>query len=84
VCLQPFPLLTRSFLVMNGLFKTELLYNPAVLERHDGSWKGLADLEAAILAWVEWFNERRIHGELSYCTPAEVELAYAESLHHAA
>ena len=68
----------------NGLFKTELLYNPAVLERHGGSWRGLADLEAAISAWVEWFNERRIHAALCYRTPAEVELTYAASHKHAA
>ena len=69
---------------MNGLFKTELLYNPAVLAAHGSSWKGLADLEAAISAWVEWFNERRIHAALSYRTPAEVELAYAQSQSHVA
>jgi len=69
---------------MNGLFKTELLRNPAALEANDGPWKGLTDLEVAICAWVEWFNERRLHGELTYCTPAEVESAYYASHPHAA
>ncbi|MGH8987349.1 MAG: IS3 family transposase, partial [Acidimicrobiales bacterium] len=68
---------------MNGLFKTELLRNLAVLESNGGPWKGLTDLEVAICAWVEWFNERRLHGELSYRTPAEVEAAYYDRLPHA-
>jgi hypothetical protein len=53
---------------MNGLFKTELYRNPAVLERNGGPWKGLTHLEVAICAWVEWFNERRFHSELGDCT----------------
>ena len=69
---------------VNGLFKTELLYNPAVLEGNGGHWQGLEDLEAAICAWVEWFNERRLHGELTYRTPAEVEASYYASHPHVA
>jgi putative transposase len=68
---------------MNGLFKTELLRNAAVLEGNGGPWKGLTDLEVAVCAWVEWFNERRLHGELTYCTPAEVEAAYYDLGSHA-
>ncbi len=68
---------------LNGLFKTELYRNPAVLEAHGGHWQGLDDLEVAICAWVEWFNEQRLHGELSYCTPAEVEAAYYDRHPHA-
>ena len=69
---------------MNGPFKTELYRNPAVLERNGGPWKGLTDLEVAICAWVEWFNERRLHSELIDCTPTEVESAYYASHPHAA
>lgn len=67
---------------MNGLFKTELLRNSAVLEGNGGPWKGLTDLEVAICAWVEWFNERRLHGELTYRTPAEVEAAHYDRHPH--
>ena len=42
-----------------------------------------AALEAAICAWVEWFNERRLHGELLCCTPAAVEATYYASHPHA-
>jgi putative transposase len=60
----------------NSLFKAELYRNPAVLAEGGGHWHGLADLEVATAAWVAWFNEQRIHGELQYRTPAEVEDAY--------
>lgn len=59
-----------------GLFKTEMVRNPAVLARNGGPWRGLDDLEIATCAWVAWFNEERIHGELNDCTPAEVEAAW--------
>jgi putative transposase len=59
-----------------GLFKTELHRNPAALARNGGPWRGLDDLEVATCAWVSWFNEERIHGELDDQTPAEVEDGY--------
>ncbi len=59
-----------------GLFKTELHRNPAALARDGGPWRGLDDLEVATCAWVSWFNEERIHGELGDQTPAEVEDGY--------
>jgi transposase InsO family protein len=61
---------------MFSIFKTELFRNPAVLKDHGGYWKGLGDLEIATCAWVSWFNEERIHGELNDLTPAEVEADY--------
>ena len=57
----------------NGLFKTELYRNPAVLSSNGGHWKGLDDLELATARWVSWFNDERLHSELDYMTPAEVE-----------
>jgi putative transposase len=59
-----------------GIFKTELHRNPAALSANGGPWKGLDDLEAAICAWVSWFNEERIHSEISDRTPAEAEAAW--------
>ena len=47
----------------NGLYKTELHRNPAVLADYGGHWKGLDDLEVATCSWVSWFNEERLsHG----------------------
>ena len=65
-------------------FKTELLCNPAALERNGGPWKGLTNLELAMCAWVEGFNGRRLHGELASCTPVAVKSAYDASHPHAA
>jgi putative transposase len=61
-----------------GLFKTELHRNPAALADNGGPWKGLDDLEIATCAWVSWFNEERLHGELDDRTPAEVEADYRQ------
>ena len=61
-----------------GLFKAEMLRNPAVLADNGGPWRGLDDLEVATCAWVHWFNQERIHGELTDRTPAEVEAEYRQ------
>jgi putative transposase len=61
-----------------GLFKAEMVRNPAVLADNGGPWKGLDDLEVATCAYVSWFNEERIHGELNDRTPAEVEAEYRQ------
>jgi putative transposase len=62
--------LAESF---HGLYKAELI-------RHRGPWRGLDDVEHATLDYVDWFNHRRLHGELGMVPPAEFEAAY----HHAA
>ena len=61
---------------INGLYKTELHRNPAVLAANGGPWKGLVDLELATCAWVSWFNSERLYSELDDQTPAEVEANY--------
>jgi len=57
----------------NGLYKWELVYR-------QGPWRGLDDVEFATLSYVEWFNRRRLHGEItddaSYTTPADFESLY--------
>jgi putative transposase len=58
--------LAESF---HGLYKTELI-------RHEGPWCGLDDIEHATLAYVDWFNHRRLHGELGMVPPAEFETTY--------
>ena len=60
--------LAESF---HGLYKTELI-------RHEGPWQGLEDVEFATLAYVDWFNHRRLHGELGMVPPAEFEARYYE------
>ena len=52
----------------NSLFKAELIRN-----RHKGPWRGIDDLEIAVAEYIDWFNHRRIHGEIGYVPPAEYE-----------
>ena len=62
--------LVESF---NGLYKWELIYPK-------GPWSGLEDVEWATLTYVDWFNHRRLHGEITegpgYTTPAAFEAAH--------
>ncbi|TDT28449.1 transposase InsO family protein [Naumannella halotolerans] len=57
---------------INGLYKTELI-------RQRRPWKTVEQVELATLEYVWWFNHRRLHSELSYRTPIEVEAAYYEA-----
>ena len=57
----------------NGLYKWELIYQR-------GPWRGQDDVEFATLGYTDWFNHRRLHGEITddntYVTPAEFESLY--------
>ena len=52
-----------------GLYKTELV-------RRHGPWRDLHHLELATLDWVDWYNNRRIHGWCGNIPPAEYEAIY--------
>lgn len=49
-----------------GLFKTEVI-------RPRSPWKGLDDVELAVLEWVDWHNHRRLHTACYDLPPAEYE-----------
>ena len=57
----------------NSLYKWELIYPK-------GPWTGLDDVEFATMGYIDWFNHRRLHGEITddntYVTPAEFEAEY--------
>lgn len=55
----------------NSLFKAECIRNPAM--RPKGGWKSVSDVELAVAEYVDWFNHRRLHGELGQVPPAEFE-----------
>jgi len=65
----------------NSLYKWELVYP-------QGPWRGLDDVEFATLGYIDWFNHRRLHGEITddntYVTPAEFEAAYYRQTNAAA
>ena len=53
----------------NSLFKAELV-------RQQGPWKGIDDLEIAVAEYIDWFNFRRLHGEIGLIPPVEQEANY--------
>ena len=58
----------------NSLFKAECIRNPAM--RPKGGWASVRDIEIAVAEYVDWFNHRRLHGEIGMIPPAEAEAAY--------
>jgi putative transposase len=52
-----------------GLFKTEVI-------RRKGPWRSLEAVEFVTLAWVDWFNTRRLLGPIGDIPPAEFEAQY--------
>ena len=53
----------------NSLFKAELV-------RNRGPWKNIDDLEVATAEYIDWFNHRRLHGEIGMIPPVELEDTY--------
>ena len=54
---------------LNSLDKAELI-------RNRGPWTGINDVETATADYIDWFNNRRLHGEIGHVPPAEFETAY--------
>ena len=55
-----------------GLYKAELIWR-------QGPWRTHDQLELATLEYVDWFNYRRLHGEIGHVPPAEFEEMFAAS-----
>ena len=58
---------------INGLFKAEMIHRR-------GQWRSGEAVEFATLAWVDWFNNRRLLGPIGYVPPAEAEASYYAAL----
>jgi putative transposase len=56
---------------INGLYKSELIYN-----EHEGPWRTVEDVELATLGWVHWWNHERLLEPIGYVPPAEFEAAW--------
>lgn len=55
----------------NSLFEAECIRNPVMWPR--GGWSTISDLEIAVAEYVDWFNHRRIRGEIGLIPSAEFE-----------
>jgi transposase InsO family protein len=60
-----------------GLFKTECIRTTIF---HAGPYRRLGDVEYATAGWVDWYNNRRLHGTLGMMTPTEFEHAHYAAL----
>ena len=57
----------------NSLYKAELI-------RNRGPWAGVTDVEIGTAEYIDWFNHRRLHGQIGHLPPAEYETNhYAEN-----
>ncbi|WP_370269888.1 IS3 family transposase [Streptomyces sp. V4I8] len=56
-----------------GLFKTELI-------KPQRPWKTLSQVELATAEWADWYNHRRLHGEIGHVPPVEYEANYYTEL----
>jgi putative transposase len=54
----------------NSLYKAELV-------RNRGPWRGLDDVEITTVEYIDWYNNRRLHGELGHVPPVEYEALHA-------
>jgi transposase InsO family protein len=62
----------------NSLFKAECIRNPVM--RPSGGWKSINDVEIAVAEYIDWYNHRRVHGEIGLVPPAELEEAHWATL----
>lgn len=54
---------------VNGLYKAEVIHR-------QGHWRSLEHVELATAAWIQWWNETRLHSAIGYIPPVEFEAAY--------
>jgi putative transposase len=54
---------------VNGLYKAEVIHK-------SGPWRSLDQVEFATANWVQWWNQKRLHGAIGDMPPAEFEAIY--------
>jgi putative transposase len=60
----------------NALAETQIgLYKTELIERQR-PWRTSEQVELATLEWIDWFNNRRLHGSVGNVPPAEAEGRY--------
>jgi len=59
---------------INGLYKSELIYNET-----QGPWRTVEDVELATLGWVHWFNTSRLLEPIGNIPPTELEALWLDT-----
>ena len=54
---------------VNSSYKAEVI-------RHRGPWRTVDAIEIATAEWIDWYNHRRLHGELGLVPPVEHEVLH--------
>jgi len=65
---------------LNGLYKSECIRTTVF---HHGPYRTIAEVEFATASWVDWYNQRRLHGSLGMMTPVEFENNHYATLNRA-
>ncbi len=60
----------------NALAESTIGQLKAELIDQRGPWRTVEQLEYAIFEYIDWWNQRRLHGEIGMITPADKETAY--------
>jgi putative transposase len=60
----------------NALAESTIGQIKAELIHRRGPWRTIEQLEYALLEYLDWWNHRRLHGEIGMRTPAETEATY--------
>jgi putative transposase len=60
----------------NALAESTIGQIKAELIHRRGPWRSVDQLEYALFEYIDWWNHRRLHGEIGLRTPAETETAY--------
>jgi putative transposase len=60
----------------NALAESTIGQIKAELIHRRGPWRTVEQLEYALFEYIDWWNHRRLHGQIGMRTPAEAEAAY--------
>ena len=60
-----------------GLYKTECIRPGPFVKT---PLKTVSDVEYATMAWVDWYNTRRLHSSLGHVPPVEFEAAHYDQI----
>jgi Integrase core domain len=60
----------------NALAESTIGQLTAELVHRRGPWRTIEQLELALFEYLDWWNHRRLHGEIGMTTPVEKETVY--------